>query len=343
VQLPGNSITKANNTMKKWKKKDTTDINLRVREAQVKQLYRQTWIGLTGVFVITISVCAVLWQVIPQWKLSLWAGSSFLLIIVRGLLIAAFQRKKPSGPDIHQWARLHVIGVVLSGILWAMPALFLWPSNSPAHQLIWLTCIVGLSASAVAMYYTWTPSYMSFLILTLVPISLRLLFDEGMVYVILGLLGLFFTGVLAQTGKVMHAVSLRTLIVGMHNEALSAILTEEKAKEAELNAKLHQEIAERKHSQEELGLRNQELERLNTQLTATKKNLESTNKELEDALNNVKQLSNMLPICSSCKKIRNDEGYWEQIETYIWEHADVQFSHGVCPECAKKIYPNYKL
>jgi chromosome condensin MukBEF ATPase and DNA-binding subunit MukB len=71
---------------------------------------------------------------------------------------------------------------------------------------------------------------------------------------------------------------------GICNEALSSFLSEEKAKEEKLNVKLQQEIAERTRSQEELRLRNQELERLNTQLTTTKNNLESANKELERAI-----------------------------------------------------------
>lgn len=60
---------------------------------------------------------------------------------------------------------------------------------------------------------------------------------------------------------------------------------------------------------------------------------------LQEALAQVKTLSGLLPICSSCKKIRNDGGYWEQIETYIRDHSEAEFSHGICPECAKRLYP----
>jgi PAS domain S-box-containing protein len=62
-----------------------------------------------------------------------------------------------------------------------------------------------------------------------------------------------------------------------------------------------------------------------------------------DALENVKTLKGLIPICSSCKKIRNDSGYWSQIEAYISEHSDVEFSHGICPECAEKLYPGYYI
>ncbi|MRR15548.1 MAG: PAS domain S-box protein [Deltaproteobacteria bacterium] len=63
--------------------------------------------------------------------------------------------------------------------------------------------------------------------------------------------------------------------------------------------------------------------------------------ELQEALSEIKQLSGLLPICSSCKKIRNDKDSWEQIEVYIRDHSDAEFTHGLCPECAKKIYPEF--
>lgn len=64
------------------------------------------------------------------------------------------------------------------------------------------------------------------------------------------------------------------------------------------------------------------------------------NKALKKALSQVKTLSGLLPICSSCKKIRDDKGYWKQIETYISEHSEAEFSHGMCRECAEKLYGN---
>ena len=66
--------------------------------------------------------------------------------------------------------------------------------------------------------------------------------------------------------------------------------------------------------------------------------LEKKNKELLDALANVKQLTGMLPICGSCKQIRDDKGYWSAVESYIGKHSEAVFSHGLCPECEKKAY-----
>ena len=64
--------------------------------------------------------------------------------------------------------------------------------------------------------------------------------------------------------------------------------------------------------------------------------------DLTDALKHVKALSGLLPICASCKKIRNDEGYWEQVETYIKSRSNAEFTHGICPDCVKELYPEYE-
>jgi DNA-binding NarL/FixJ family response regulator len=64
-------------------------------------------------------------------------------------------------------------------------------------------------------------------------------------------------------------------------------------------------------------------------------------RQLQEALATVKKLSGLLPICASCKNIRDDKGYWNQIEKYIHEHAEVDFTHSICPDCMRKLYPQY--
>jgi hypothetical protein len=69
--------------------------------------------------------------------------------------------------------------------------------------------------------------------------------------------------------------------------------------------------------------------------------IKERNKELEKAAEEIRRLQGFLPICSNCKKIREDSGYWHQVEVYIRDHSEAQFSHGICPECAKKLYPDF--
>ena len=61
--------------------------------------------------------------------------------------------------------------------------------------------------------------------------------------------------------------------------------------------------------------------------------------QLEQSMTEIKQLRKILPICSNCKKIRDDKGYWTQVEVYISDHSDAEFSHGICPDCAHTLYP----
>jgi sigma-B regulation protein RsbU (phosphoserine phosphatase) len=67
--------------------------------------------------------------------------------------------------------------------------------------------------------------------------------------------------------------------------------------------------------------------------------LRRSNDELQKALRDVKVLRGLIPICASCKKIRNDAGFWQQLEEYIGEHSEAEFSHGICQPCVKKLYP----
>ena len=62
---------------------------------------------------------------------------------------------------------------------------------------------------------------------------------------------------------------------------------------------------------------------------------------LSDSINEIRTLKGLIPICASCKNVRNDEGYRDQIEDYIRQHSDVNFSHGICPDCIKKLYPEF--
>ena len=92
--------------------------------------------------------------------------------------------------------------------------------------------------------------------------------------------------------------------------------------------------------------RSREIEEANKKLAreineriAAQKEREKLITELQQALSKVKTLSGLLPICASCKKIRDDKGYWNQIESYIKDRSEAEFSHGICPECIKMLYP----
>lgn len=100
------------------------------------------------------------------------------------------------------------------------------------------------------------------------------------------------------------------------------------------------DITRRKKIELELKKHEHDLEKLVRERTVA---LEKTNAMLQAALSKVKTLSGMLPICSSCKKIRDDKGYWNQIEEYIRDHSEAEFTHSICGDCAEKLYPGLNL
>ncbi|MCF7847705.1 MAG: hypothetical protein K9M45_02555 [Kiritimatiellales bacterium] len=80
------------------------------------------------------------------------------------------------------------------------------------------------------------------------------------------------------------------------------------------------------------------LKKKDAALRRNERNLENANQKLQLALGRVKELGGLLPICASCKKIRDDTGYWKAVDSYLTDRTKAEFSHGICPECAKTLY-----
>ncbi|MCD4706991.1 MAG: tetratricopeptide repeat protein [Candidatus Sabulitectum sp.] len=123
-------------------------------------------------------------------------------------------------------------------------------------------------------------------------------------------------------------------IIGYFREAL-----EFHKKYKSLNDKIFTEDGSRKITELRVKYETDKKERETEIYRLRNVELAKTNEELKNALNEVKHLSGLLPICASCKKIRDDSGYWKKIELYISERSDAQFTHGLCPECMRKLYP----
>lgn len=131
------------------------------------------------------------------------------------------------------------------------------------------------------------------------------------------------------------------------------------ANERDLAAKVDRKTAELQRAKEEIEQHSitleQKVDERTAELVKANKQLEKeieTRKEAEEkkemliadlqkTLKEIKALRGLLPICASCKKIRDDKGYWNQIEAYISEHSEAEFSHSICPECAKKYYGEF--
>ncbi|MDE5416484.1 membrane-associated sensor domain-containing protein [Labilibaculum sp. DW002] len=245
-------MTRNNGIMDNSVAKEFTNIDEKVRNAQVKLLYKQTNTGLLGVLSVTLTACIVFWEIVPQWQLSLWTGIIVLLTLARAANVFAFKKRDAAKADIDRWAKLHTIGVISSGLSWVIPFVFFWPSEQFTYQLVWPIFVIPMSTAAVATYYTWRPSYISFLILSALPVSIRFFYEGGTLYILMALLSLFFIAILLRAGKVMNASSARAFELGIRNEALNKDLKEEITTRKQLNVQLEQEIFERKLAENEI-------------------------------------------------------------------------------------------
>src|SRR5258706_16335444 len=174
-----------------------------------------------------------------------------------------------------------------------------------------------MSAGAVTPLSADIRVVLAYLLPALLPLTIRLFSEGGQLHIAMGgMVGLFLILMMDISWRWYRStVTLLTLEVTNGH-----LITQLKA-----------EIAERQQIEEDLVKARDFLEERVGERTA----------ELQHAIDNVKVLRGLLSICSSCKKIRDDQGYWMQLETYIHQYSEADFTHGLCPNCAEELFQGY--
>ena len=280
----------------------------RIYPVLVGQIYARSNIGILATIVNAAIFVAVLWGQIPHRRLIVWLITLLLVSFIRFLLNRRFLTTPDTQKTIRGWGHLLIFGLGLAGLLWGAAGLFLFPLHSVAHQVFIAFVLAGMVAGAVGVFSPLLPVFLSFSIPALVPITVRFFAIGDTLHMGMGAMTTLF-GILTYTTARRISAANKELIA--LKETFADRLEDRTAELEATNVQLRREIEERK------------------QLIT----------ELQEAIAKVRTLSGLLPICSSCKKIRDDKGYWNQLEAYIQEHSDAAFSHGICPECFKKIYP----
>ena len=145
-------------------------------------------------------------------------------------------------------------------------------------------------------------------------------------------------------GRIKNIFAAIKVIPGSHKSVVSLLDISDRKKMEVALQKSYDELDRRvKERTSDLAAANQQLKREIGERLKTEAEKEKLIVDLKTALKEVKKLSGLIPICASCKKIRDDRGYWNQLEVFIQKHSEAEFSHGVCPECAKKLYPDFEI
>lgn len=234
-----------------------------VRSAQIAQLYSQVRTGMVASIVAAFALAALLWQAVPREQVLVWLVVFLAVQIPRHLLLQRFHRVEPQGADAIPWGSRFLLGSMATSLLFGMSAVVLFPSDSFVHQCVLAVFLGGFAASTAVAHAPLTQCYVSSVLLTLLPLLGRLLYQGGESGAVLAAVGLAFAAALLGTGNSLHkmiATSIRLRFqrdemvrnLAQAYEMLEKRVVERTAELASRNNELSIEIVERKRAEEAL-------------------------------------------------------------------------------------------
>jgi len=284
-----------------------------VKAKQVGLLFSHLPVILLATSLNSVILTLTLWNHASHSILLSWMVCIQLMALLRFVLLLKY-RQNPQGG---RWGRWFFVGTWVSGICWGSAGILLFTPASVPHQTFLTFVLGGMSAGAVTTLSASFRVVLAYLIPVLLPLTVRLVGEGGQLHVAMGgMVGLFLI-LMVDISWRWYRATLTLLTLEVTN--------------GHLITQLKSEIAERQQIEEHLKKARDFLEERVSERTA----------ELQQAIDSVKVLRGLLPICSSCKKIRDDQGYWTQLETYIHQHSEADFTHGLCPDCAERLFQGY--
>lgn len=223
-----------------------------VRAALVGQLYSHSRTGLIGAHAGALILTWILWSQVEHWRLILWLTCYTLLQIPRHVFVIIFHRWAPPDDAILFWGHWFVALTVLSGSLWGMAGIFLFPAESWAHQYVLALAVAGISSAAAMIYSPLMECYLPTVLAILVPLAGRHLYEGGEVNVTLAAAISVYAAVLVVTGWRMHRVTAHSVKLGFEKDGLIHSFAWQKKRAENLNEELKSEIEDRKRMEDAL-------------------------------------------------------------------------------------------
>jgi CheY-like chemotaxis protein/HPt (histidine-containing phosphotransfer) domain-containing protein len=221
------------------------DAALRPQAARVRLLYDYEPSSLLVNLMVAIALAAVQMQAVEQVRVAAWLSYVVVVSLARLSLTIAFRRMDPLAERYDRWGRLFLAGVVLAGLGWGGAGVLLFPPTSVAHQAFLELVVMGVSAAAIAVLAPMLAAVLSFLLLSLVPITAQFLLQPGELQFATGLLCLLFTTFMLMVARRSHATISNALSLRDENVHLVHFLRQAKWDAEGLNAGLRAEIVQR--------------------------------------------------------------------------------------------------
>jgi PAS domain S-box-containing protein len=248
----------------------------KLKDAQTRLLYAQSGIGSLGAFLGAVILGGALWNVVSHDRIVVWLLAYLALFLGRHCLIYLFHKQERDEDAIIRWGKWHTLALTAGGLMWGMAGVWLFPKDSVLHQFLLAIFVAGIGAASIVIYSP-TKDYAFNLLLALLPLSGRFIYEFDQFHVITGGVILLFACVLLLTGRRMHTIYADSLMLRYDKEGLVD--------------DLKQEILERDRLQAELQTAHDELE---MRVNARTNELKALNRTLEQEIVERKQVEEEL-------------------------------------------------
>ncbi len=252
--------------------------SLQIEAEQTRLLYAQSSTNLVVTILNSAILVAVLRPVTPPSVLVAWLGAMIAVTAGRGALVWMYHQAAPLPHQHRTWRTRFIAGAACAGLVWGGASVFLFPQESPAHQIILAFVLGGMITGAAAVLSWVEGAFVAFLLPAAVPFVIRFSVQEGEIFIAMGALSVIFIAAVLTTSRRLHASVTESLALRFDNTALIQDLSLSERATATTNVALRAEIAERARAEDALRAARDQLE---ARVQARTAELVSTNATLQ--------------------------------------------------------------
>jgi two-component system cell cycle sensor histidine kinase/response regulator CckA len=238
-------------------KSQAFNVTDRFYAARVRQLYRQSHIGIIASLANSIILISLLWELVPQSTSIIWVSVMVLITVLRYALFYRYRRSSLTPANAGGFSTGFIIGVILYGMVWGSAGTFLFPVESIAHQAFLALMLGGMVVGAAAVFSIIMKAYFAFALPALIPIIVRFFLLDDDIHRAMGGMGLLAGIIISYIAKRMNVVAVSSMKLQFENIDLINHLAAEKDRIEKINEDLKSQIGERERVQEALRLSEQ--------------------------------------------------------------------------------------